>query len=124
VLQTNEMTALALLAKHDGPAIAALVEQDAAIFTHNPAAGRALWQRLTITRRPATAPKKTLGGMSPRQQHEELAQLEALTERPTLPTSPVDALVPMGSGNPADRLTAWLLAESGLSAPGGDEPAC
>lgn len=118
VLQASETSALSPLANHDGPAIAALTEQDAAVFTHDPAAGRALWQRLTITRRPSAEPRKTLGGKSPRQQREELAQLEALAERPALPTSPVDALVPTGHGDPADRLTAWLLAESGLSAEG------
>jgi hypothetical protein len=123
VLQTNETAALSRIAGYHGPAIAALVEQDAAIFTHDPAAGRALWQRLTIDRRPAAEPTKTLGGLSPRQQREELAQLEALVERPALPASPVEALVPTGSGDPADRLTAWLLAESGLSA-GAQEPAC
>jgi hypothetical protein len=53
--------------------------------------------------------------MSARQQQEELLQLQALAERPTLPNGPIEALVPSGAGDATDRLTAWLLNESGLA---------
>jgi hypothetical protein len=115
VMQTRDIEAIRRVAAAFGPAIAALFETEAALFTHDPMGGGALWQRLTIIYRPAALSKKSIGGVSPRQQREELAQLEALAARPTLPNGPVDAVVPMGEGDPADRLAAWLLAESGLA---------
>ena len=114
VMQTLELQPLARVADFEGPAIAAVVDQEAAIFIHDPAAGSALWQRLTISHRPSGVPK-SLAGVSPRQQREELLQLEALAQRPALPAAPVEALVPGGNGDPAERLAAWLLAESGYS---------
>lgn len=100
-----------------GPAIVALFDgaQDAASFVHDPANGRASWQRLALERRPAAEPKRSIAGISPAQQREELRQLEALAEPPALPTAPVESLVAPGSGDPTERLTAWLLAESGFS---------
>lgn len=115
VMQTRDVTAIARVASFEGPAIAAIISQDAAQFLHDPAGGRKLWQRLTIVSRPETLPKATLGGVSPRQQREELLTLEALAERPALPDAPVESLIPRGEGDPADRLTAWLLTESGLA---------
>ena len=115
VMQTRDANAVARVAAFDGPAVAAIVDQDAAQFRHDPADGRKLWQRLTITSRPETTPKTTLGGISPRQQREELLLLEALAERPALPDAPVESLIPRGDGDPTDRLTAWLLTESGLA---------
>lgn len=114
VMQTRELAALGRVAELEGPAIAAIVEEEAAIFTHDSGAGSASWQRLTISQRP-TGIQKSLAGLSVRQQREELAQLEALAERPALPAAPVEALVPRGNGDPAERLTAWLLAESGYT---------
>lgn len=114
VMQTRELGDLARLASAEGPAIAAVFEQEAAFFRHDPAAGRAAWQRLTITHRPAP-PKRSVGGMSPRQQLEELMQLEALAAQPALPDGTVDALMPGGTGDPTERLTAWLLGASGLA---------
>lgn len=114
VVQTRELTTLARVAEFEGPAIVAVVEQEAALFTHDPEAGSAIWQRLTIGHRPGGV-LKSLAGVSPRQQREELAQLEALAERPALPAAPVEALVPKGSGDPAERLAAWLLVESGYA---------
>ena len=115
VMQTRDTGALARVATFEGPAIAAVMDHDAAQFRHDPADGRKLWQRVTIISRPETTPKATLGGVSPRQQREELLLLEALAERPALPDAPVEALIPAGAGDPADRLTAWLLTESGLA---------
>ena len=114
VMQAREAATLARMAQFEGPAIAALVEEEAALFTHDPDAGSALWQRLTISHRPSGV-QKSVAGVSPRQQREELAQLEALAERPALPAAPVEVLVPGGNGDPAERLAAWLLAESGYA---------
>jgi hypothetical protein len=115
VMQTRDAAVVARVASFDGPAIAAIMDHDAAQFRHDPADGRKLWQRLTIISSPETPPRSTLGGVSPRQQREELLLLEALAERPALPDAPVEALIPGGAGDPADRLTAWLLTESGLA---------
>ena len=114
VMQTRNLDSLARVASADGPAIAALFEQEAALFTHDPAAGRSTWQRLTVSHRP-TPPKKSIAGLSPRQQQEELLQLDALAEQPALPDTPVDVLVPGGAGDPTERLAAWLLDASGLT---------
>jgi hypothetical protein len=115
IMQTRDVEALARVADSAGPAIAAIFDQEAAIFTHDPLAGNTLWQRLTIVYHPTTPSRKSLAGMSARQQQEELLQLQALAERPTLPNGPVEALVPSGAGDATDRLTAWLLNESGLA---------
>lgn len=118
VLQAEAPEALSRVASYEGPAIAALVE-NGALFTHDPALGGALSQRLVVTRRPASEPGRTLGGTSPRQQREELAQLEAMAARPVAEgapgAAPIDALLASGSGDPTERLAAWLLAESGLA---------
>ena len=114
VMQLRDANLLERLAACDGPAIAAIFEQDAALFTHDPLAGSVLWQRLTITHRPTSPPTKSILGVSSRQQQEELLQLEALGERPALPSGPIDAFVPSGVGDPTERLTTWLLNESGL----------
>ena len=114
VAQTADETGLDLFARFDGPAIAALVASDAACFVHDPAAGKSPWQRIKIWNRPAAPPRRTIGGISPRQQLDALAQLEALAERPTLSETPVEALAP-GAGDPAERLASWLLNESGIA---------
>ena len=115
VVQAREATALQQLAEFEGPSIAALFEQEAAHFVHNPRAGTALWQRLAMGGLPASQSKKGISGVSARQQREELAQLAALAERPAVPNGSVEALVPAGIGDPTDRLTAWLLGASGLA---------
>jgi hypothetical protein len=115
VLQTTDVTGLDRFSAYNGPAIAALMPDESASFLHDPERGAASWQRLQIWRRPAAEPRRSVGGLSPRQQREELLQLEALSTQPALPTAPIDALVPHGAGNASDRLADWLLAQSGLS---------
>lgn len=114
VLQTSDATGLDRFGAYNGPAIAALVPDTAATFIHDPERGSALWQRLTIWKRPATEPRKSIAGISPVQQREELLQLIALAEQPSLSAMPVDALAPAGAGDPSDRLASWLLTQSGL----------
>jgi hypothetical protein len=115
VLQTSDTTGLDRLDTYPGPAVVACVGEDCAAFIHDPDRGAALWQRLTIWRRPTAEPRRTIGALSPRQQREELLQLDALAAQPALPSTPVDALVPRGDGNAAERLADWLLAQSGLT---------
>ncbi len=114
VLQTNDATGLDRFAAYSGPAIAALVSDDAACFLHDPERGRAPWQRLNVWHRPAADPRRSIAGCSPAQLRDELRQLEALAERPSINSTPVDGFVPAGSGDPADRLASWLLAQSGI----------
>ncbi|HVX39548.1 MAG TPA: hypothetical protein VHB25_08245 [Gemmatimonadaceae bacterium] len=116
VVQARDLAALERITSCGGPALAAVFDEEAVCFTHDPAAGPNLWQRLAITSRPAREPKRRLGGLSPEQQRDELKQLEALAERPELPVDAIAALVPAGNGDAADRLAAWLLAESGATA--------
>jgi hypothetical protein len=115
VLQTSDAAGVDLFEKCDGPAVMALVPETAATFVHDPAAGRSAWQRTRVWKRPSSLPRKSLGGISARQQLEELAQLDALVERPSLEGAPVDSLVPSGAGDPTDRLASWLLDASGLT---------
>ncbi|HMA24523.1 MAG TPA: hypothetical protein VKP00_11025 [Gemmatimonadaceae bacterium] len=114
VLQTHDSTGLDRFGAYAGPAIAALVSDNAATFIHDPERGSAPWQRITIWKRPATDLRKSIGAISPRQQNEELAQLTAIAEQPSLSSTPVDALAPAGAGDPTERLASWLLAQSGL----------
>jgi hypothetical protein len=119
VLQTSDLVELARIRGCDAPVVAALVGSEAASFIHDPRGGVALWQRLTITRRAPTSVTKTIGGFSPRQQADEIAQLDALAERPRLPDVTIGAASVTEAGDPAERLAAWLLAEAGLSAKAG-----
>jgi hypothetical protein len=116
VLQTTTDRGLERFSAYSGPAVAAVMEGDVATFLHDPEGGKCLWQRLAVLSRPDAAPRKRIGALSPAQQVDELHQLEALAERPVLSTAPIDQLVPGGPGDPADRLAAWLLAESDASA--------
>jgi hypothetical protein len=113
VLQTSDETGLGRFAAYGGPAIAALVRDSAACFLHDPEAGAAPWQRLSIWRRPPDRPRGTLGGISAAQQREELLQLETLAAQPSLPSITIEALAPVGAGDAVDRLATWLLAQSG-----------
>lgn len=111
VLQTADAAELARAAAVDGPAIAALVPKDAAAFVHDPSAGDAPWQRLTVRYVPEKAPAHALGALSAWEQGEELKQLLAMAQRP-----PDSALAGNGAAaaDPAERLAAWLLDRANL----------
>jgi len=96
-----------------------------AAFTHTPAHGSAsgegIFVRLVIDRLPESTPTSNLGAKSARQLQEELRQLAALAIEP-LGAAPIAAAVePLdeasssakartaASGDPVDRLAAWLL---------------
>jgi hypothetical protein len=116
VVQTADATGVDIFSRSDGPSVMALVPSSAACFVHDPGGGRAAWQRLRIWNRPAAAPRKSIGASSARQQIEDLRQLDALAERPSFEAAPVESLVPVGSGDPTDRLASWLLDVSGVAA--------
>jgi hypothetical protein len=114
VLQTADATGVDRFSGFDGPAVMALVPPTAACFIHDPNGGRSVWQRLRVWNRPTSLPRRALGGLSARQQAEELLQLDALAERPSLENAPIESLVPVGSGDATDRLASWLLDAAGL----------
>lgn len=120
VLQTADETGLDRIADAEGPAVAALVPEGAARFLHDPAAGAEPWARLTIWGLPDGPPKRPVGGLSVRQQAEELEQLRALAARPT--GAELEAAAAAGGApaaaaraeDPVDRLAAWLLSQADL----------
>lgn len=120
VLQTADGTGLDRLLGWDGPGIAALVPGGAARFAHDPAGGAAAWQRVTIEFIPDKVPRKTIGGLSPAQQLEELELLRSLAARPA--GAAAAAAEPLASAvtgapasEPADKLAAWILSRVDLS---------
>ena len=114
VLQTTKADSFSRFTTYAGPAVAALLQGDVASFLHDPEAGKAPWQRIAISSRPANPPRKRIGVQCPVQQLDELRQLEALAERPSLSTAPIESLAPAGESDPTERLASWLLNESGV----------
>lgn len=116
VLQTVDGAGLDLLARFEGPAIAALVPEGAAAFMHDPAKGAEPWQRLTVKHLPE-APKKAIGGTSVWQMGEDLKMLGDLARTPfAVPGAPGSKAMPaMGAGDAVDRLATWLIDSSGLA---------
>ena len=116
VLQAADGSGLDRLAAWEGPGVAALVPESAARFVHDPAAGGASWERITITHVPDKMPRRTVGGFSAAQQAEELELLRSLAARPAGAEAP--AAAPAGAAataEPADKLAAWLLSRVDLS---------
>lgn len=93
-----------------GPAVAAFVPEGAAIFRHDPRAGRRTWERFQIEALPAR-PRRALGGQSAAQMAEDLALLEMLSKVPTVSADAAGEAAPV---DPADQLASWLLHEAGL----------
>ena len=123
VLQTSEALELELVGKTAGPAIAALVPEEAGSFLHQPAAGGA---RVEVRHIPEEEPKRGLGQISAFQQAEELGLLAALAASaaeagggPGAATAPGSAAgiedVPQRPAEPVDKLAAWLLKQADLS---------
>jgi hypothetical protein len=113
-MQTSDVAALDRLARFDGPAIAAIVPESAASFTHDPAAGTEPWQRVSIERLP-THPFAPVPGMSAWQLREDLRQLEALAAAPTSRAIPSGAPASADSPDAVDRLASWLLGQADLT---------
>lgn len=117
VLQAHDVKDLEVVANWPAAAVGALVPIWAARFTHDPAAGPESWQRMTVHLSRDWRIKR-IGGLTSAQQHEELAQLQALASQPAPPvaaTTPVPAT--SADVDPADRLAAWLLQQANLTGP-------
>jgi hypothetical protein len=97
---------LEAMAAFEGTAAAALLPKGAVEFVHDPDAGEITYQRFTTLEFPKEIRKRSIGGISPAQQAEDYALLEAL------------AVVPAASGeaasDPAGKLSAWLLSQTNL----------
>lgn len=115
VLQTIDGAGLELLAGFEGPAIAALVPEGAAVFLHDPRKGAEPWQRLSLMPLPE-APKKAIGGASAWQMNEDLKMLKDLARTPfAVPGVQGQKATPaMGAGDAVDRLATWLIDSAGL----------
>jgi len=113
VLQTRDPSALATFVKWDGPGIA-LVNEAAARFVHDPTAGTSLQNRLNVDILPAN-PRSSIGGISIRQQLEELEQLRALSNltqaSEAIGTNGDEATTELPP-DPADKLAAWLMNQA------------
>lgn len=111
VLQIVDGDGLDRLTAWDGPGVAALVPNSAAQFIHDPSAGRALSDRVQVSFLPDVSPRKTLAGLSPAQQADQIAQLTVLS------TSASDVAVGVADAaavpaDPAEKLAAWLLNQT------------
>src|SRR5512141_134102 len=114
VLQTTDGSGLDRVADVDGPAIAAVMPEGAAVFLHDPAGGRESWQRLTV-RSLGELPKRAVGGTSTWQMAEDRNLLADLARTPfAIPAEHGAAAPAIGAGEAVDRVTAWLLGQSGL----------
>ena len=115
VVQTSGKRGLDRFADHEGPSIAALVPEGAAEFIHDPRRGRMPWQRIELWQKPAEAPRTRIGATTSRQQREDLEQLLALATPPALPEGSFAGV--SSADDVANRLSEWLLNESGLGGP-------
>lgn len=116
VLQTVDGTELDRFVSWEGPGIAAFVPETSARFTHDPAAGAEIWERLSIASLPERAPRQSVGGLSAAQQLEELRQCQLLAVRPVPAASAAanGSQVPAAATDPAGQLAAWMLAQADL----------
>jgi hypothetical protein len=115
VAQTDDPAVVKRLGAADGPGVVALMPAGTARFVHDPAAGAALGQRLSLSEVPSLDGKKRFGPFTAAQQREELEQLKAL--QAAAAAGPAGAsLVAGGAGaDPVDKLAAWLLQQADLS---------
>ena len=116
VLQTVDGSGLDRVATFNGPAVAAILPEGAAVFMHDPAAGREAWQRMTVQHIPAVA-NAPMGGQSAWQIGEDLRLIGDLAITPfSVPAPGNGAAAPaVGATDAADRIAAWLLGRAGLT---------
>ena len=117
VMQTNGENGLDRFSAAVGPAVAAVMPDSAARFIHDPAAGDRPADRLEILYMPEEGPKRAVGGMSVRQQNDELEQLRELAGEPCEMVASGDGAAPAPASRPmtsVDKLAAWLLSRTDL----------
>jgi hypothetical protein len=115
VLQTIDGSGLDRLAAFDGPAVAAILSEGAAVFMHDPQGGKEPWQRVTVKQVPA-APRKALGGQSAWQMAEDLRVVADLARTPfSVPAGNGASASPaVGAEDATEKIAAWLLGQSGM----------
>jgi len=115
VLQTVDGSGLDRVAAFNGPAVAAMLPEGAAVFAHDPVAGRDAWQRMTVRHLPAAA-KASIGGQSAWQIGQDLRLISDLAATPFIvPAVGSSAAAPaVGATDAADKIAAWLLGQAGL----------
>lgn len=114
VLQTVDGSGLDRVAAFHGPAVAAIVPDGAAVFTHDPAGGKDPWRRMTVHHMPA-APKRALGGQSAWQMGEDLQVVADLAATPfSVPAGNGAAAPAAGVADATDKIAAWLIGQAGL----------
>jgi hypothetical protein len=114
VMQTADAGDLKRLAAFSGPGVAALVDEKAARFIHDPSAGRTPEARLSILGLPPEPPTKPVGRVTVFQQTQELEQLRALSAAQA-PTPEGEAAAKPALAMPGDKLAAWLIRQANLS---------
>jgi hypothetical protein len=110
VQQVIEGAGLDAFAAWDGTAVAAVMPKGAVSFVHDPAAGETTFERFTTLELPKEIRRRTIGGISPAQQSEDLQLLETLAVVPS-PTGEA-------ASDPAGKLSAWLLSQTSLASDG------
>lgn len=113
VLQATDGAGLDRMLAWEGPGVAAILPEGAAVFSHDPAAGKTPFERLQVESMPAEAPAEAMGSLSTSQQVDQLTHLSALAAPPPLPVA--EAAPSAASDEPVDRLAAWLLGHADLS---------
>lgn len=113
VQQAGAASDLAGFVACDGPGIAALVPEGCGRFVHDPKAGSTVSERLRIAHLP-NPPRKAIDGISVAQQADELALLVSLSQPAGMPAGGPAAAAP-APADPADQLSAWLLAHTDLT---------
>ncbi len=115
VLQTTDGSGLDRVASFDGPAIAAMMPQGAAVFMHDPLGGREPWQRITVHHL-SDAPKRAIGGLSAFQMGQDVSLLADLARTPfAVPAAGGAGTPAVGASDAVDRIASWLLTQSDLS---------
>lgn len=117
VVQTVDGSGLDRIASFNGPAVAAIMPEGAAVFMHDPTASKEPWQRMTVRHLP-DPPKKAVGGQSAWQMTQDLRVVSDLAATPfSVPVAGGGAVPAMGATDATDKITAWLLGQAEL--PGG-----
>jgi hypothetical protein len=112
VLQTADPAELARIANTPGPAIAALVPEEAARFEHRPEGSGSTGLRLSVEFLPDEEPRRAIGRISAFQQNEELRQLQVLAGASTAKAGPgTDSAADAAGTTDADVLAAWILRQ-------------
>lgn len=110
VVQTTDCLGLEDFLAYEGPGVAAVVPATAARFSHDPRIGATLASRLSHVEFPDQPELRARGGLSLRQQVQDLEHLKSLSSAQT-PEAAEDV---SNSANPVDKLAAYLLGKAHL----------